>query len=116
MSKKSSLLVGTILGSLVAGATIYVMKTENGQVVKERTKEKLLKLKDETLQYMEEKGYQPSEMKEKLQNLITGSDDAVFTKNQANTIVLSTPDQLQQEFSEIENEIQHLEKHLHQNN
>lgn len=114
-SKKNPLLVGAILGTLAAGTTIYLMKNENGQIIKERTKEKLLKLKEDALRYMEEKGCQPSEIKEKLQGILSHTNENTFSMTQPETIALSTPDHIQKEFTEIESEIQQLEKHLHQN-
>ena len=34
MSEKKSLLLGALLGGIAAGATMYVLKTENGQAMK----------------------------------------------------------------------------------
>lgn len=114
MSKKNTLLTGAILGSLAAGATIYLTKTENGKATAKRAKENLSRLKNDTLRYMEEKGYHPSEIKARLQSVLTNSNENELAATYPETIVLSIPDQIQKEFTKLESELQHLEENLHQ--
>ena len=78
MSEKKSLLLGALLGGIAAGATMYVLKTENGQAMKKLAQEKMSNLKIRAQEYMEEQGYSQEDIQNKITHFITQTNKQIF--------------------------------------
>ena len=114
MSGKKSLFVGAILGGLAAGATIYALKTKNGQETTERAKEKLIELKDRAQVYIEKQGYTSAEIKQGIADFVTQASTQIFPNQQkkSSTEADYSNADVNKEFLQIENELQNLERNL----
>ena len=114
MSEKKSLLLGALLGGIAAGATMYVLKTENGQAMKKLAQEKMSNLKIRAQEYMEEQGYSQEDIQNKISHFIPQTNKQIFPqKKDASVSVHSESDtKMQQEFLSLQKELTHLENHL----